>query len=126
VEWINDLQEKTVGLDTARLIYFIEENPAYIEAVRFFFEAMDRGDFLVVTSTVTLLEVLVHPLRSNERKLATDYRDILLNSKLTTLEVSSSIAETGRPTQGRSQYPNTGCHSDQRGTKRWGKSFFYQ
>jgi len=93
VEWINDLQEKTVGLDTAPLIYFIEENPVYIETVRFFFEAMERGDFLVVTSTVTLLEVLVHPLRSNNRELATEYRDILLNSKLTILEVSSSIAE---------------------------------
>jgi predicted nucleic acid-binding protein len=93
VEWIDDLQEKTVGLDTAPLIYFIEENPAYIETVRFFFEAMDRGDFLVVTSAVTLLEVLVHPLRSNNKELATEYRDILLNSKLTILEVSSSIAE---------------------------------
>ena len=49
MEWINDLQKKTVGLDTAPLIYFIEENSAYIETVRFFFEAMDRGDFLVVT-----------------------------------------------------------------------------
>lgn len=91
--WIDDLQGKTVGLDTAPLIYFIEENPAYIETVRFFFEAMDRGDFLVVTSTVTLLEVLVHPFRSNNRKLAAEYRDILLNSKLTILEVSTSIAE---------------------------------
>ena len=91
--WIDDLQGKTVGLDTAPLIYFIEENPAYIETVRFFFEAMDRGDFLIVTSTVTLLEVLVHPFRSNNRKLAAEYRDILLNSKLTILEVSTSIAE---------------------------------
>jgi len=93
VEWINDLRGKTVGLDTAPLIYFIEENPAYIETVGSFFEAMDRGDFLVVTSTVTLLEVLVHPLRSNNRELATEYRDILLNSNLMTLEVSSAIAE---------------------------------
>jgi len=93
VGWIDDLQGKTVGLDTAPLIYFIEENPAYIETVRFFFEAMDRGDFLIVTSTVTLLEVLVHPFRSNNRKLAAEYRDILLNSKLTILEVSTSIAE---------------------------------
>jgi len=93
VGWIDDLQGKTVRFDTAPLIYFIEENPAYIETVRFFFEAMDRGDFLVVTSTVTLLEVLVHPFRSNNRKLAAEYRDILLNSKLTILEVSTSIAE---------------------------------
>ena len=48
---------------------------------------------MVVTSTVTLLEVLVHPLRSNNRELATEYRDILLNSKLMTLEVSNDIAE---------------------------------
>ncbi|MBU2622102.1 MAG: PIN domain-containing protein [Proteobacteria bacterium] len=93
MEWINDLRGKTVGLDTAPLIYFIEENQTYLEAVRIFFEAMDRGDFAVVTSTVTLLEVLVHPLRSNNRELATEYRDILLNSRLMTLEVSNTIAE---------------------------------
>lgn len=93
MEWINELQGKTVGLDTAPLIYFIEENPTYIETVRLFFEAMERDDFWVVTSTITLLEVLVHPLRSNNKKLATEYRDILLNSKLMTLEVSSAIAE---------------------------------
>ena len=93
MEWINDLRGKTIGLDAAPLIYFIEENPAYIETVRFFFEAMDRGYFLVVTSTVTLLEVLVHPLRNNNRELAAEYREILLNSKLMTLEVSNAIAE---------------------------------
>lgn len=93
MEWINELRGKTIGLDTAPLIYFIEENPTYIETVRHFFEAMEKGSFMVVTSTITLLEVLVHPLRNNNRDLATEYRDILLGSKLTTLEVSSSIAE---------------------------------
>jgi predicted nucleic acid-binding protein len=42
---------------------------------------------------VTLLEVLVHPLRNNNIELATEYRDILLNSRLMTLEVSNAIAE---------------------------------
>lgn len=93
MEWINDLQGKTVGLDTAPLIYFIEENPVYIKAVRLFFEAMDKGNFAVVTTTVTLLEVLVHPLRSNNKELAAEYRDILLNSRLMMLEVSNAIAE---------------------------------
>ncbi|VEN75016.1 Twitching motility protein PilT (fragment) [Candidatus Desulfarcum epimagneticum] len=65
MEWIDALQGKTVGLDTAPLIYFIEENPAHIKTVKLFFEEMDRGNFLVVTSTVTLLEALVHPLRNN-------------------------------------------------------------
>ena len=93
MEWIKALEGKTVGLDTAPLIYFMEENPAYIEFVRLFFEAMDREDYAVVTSTVTLLEVLIHPLRTNNKKLAEEYRDILLNSKLMMLEVSNTIAE---------------------------------
>jgi predicted nucleic acid-binding protein len=93
VEWMNVLKGKTIGLDTAPLIYFIEENPTYIEKVRVFFEAMERGNFLVVTSTVTLLEVLVHPLRGNNIELAAEYRDILLNSRLMMLEVSNDIAE---------------------------------
>jgi predicted nucleic acid-binding protein len=93
MEWLNGLRGKTIGLDTAPLIYFIEENPTYLNATALFFEAMDRGDFTVVTSTVTLLEVLVHPLRSNNTALAAEYRDILLNSKLMTIEVSSMIAE---------------------------------
>ena len=93
MEWINDLKGKTIGIDTAPLIYFIEENSKYIEAVRLFFEVMDKEDFLVVTSTVTLLEVLIHPLRKNNNELATEYRNILLSSKLITLEVSNSIAE---------------------------------
>lgn len=93
MEWINALRGNTVGLDTAPLIYFIEENPTYIDAVKYFFEAMERGDFTVVTSTVTLLEVLIHPLRSNNTLLAKEYRDILLNSELITVDVSSTIAE---------------------------------
>lgn len=93
MEWINGLQGKTVGLDTAPLIYFIEENSTYLEATTLFFEAMDKGDFTVVTSTVTLLEALVQPLRSNNTALASEYQDILLNSKLMNVEVSSAIAE---------------------------------
>jgi predicted nucleic acid-binding protein len=92
--WIDALSGKVVGLDTMPLIYFIEENPAYLDTVCPFFEAMDRGDFSVVTSVVTLLEVLVHPFRHGDTVLAQQYRDILLNAKgLTTLLLSQDIAE---------------------------------
>ena len=93
MEWIESLRGKTVGPDTAPLIYFIEENPTYLDVATLFFEAMDGGDFTVVTSTVTLLEVLVHPLHSNNIALAAEYRDILLNLSLMTVEVSNAIAE---------------------------------
>ncbi|HEY9742815.1 MAG TPA: PIN domain-containing protein [Coleofasciculaceae cyanobacterium] len=94
MEWLAQLQGQVVGLDSAPLIYFIEENPTYLEMTDAFFEAMVRGEFRVVTSVVTLLEVLVYPLRQGNRILAQQYRDILLNEEgLTTIEVSPAIAE---------------------------------
>jgi len=43
---------------------------------------------------VTLLEVLVHPFRRGDTKLAQQYRDILLNAEgLTTILFSQDIAE---------------------------------
>lgn len=93
MEWVTRLSGKIVGLDTAPLIYFMEENPLYLESVRCFFEAMDRGDFLVVTSTITLLEVLIHPLRNHNNDLASEYRDILLRSNLMMMDITSTISD---------------------------------
>lgn len=94
MEWMIQLRGQVVGLDTAPLIYLIEQNQTYLELVRAFFEAMNRGEFQVVTSTLTLTEVLVHPLRSNNLALATRYRDIILDQEnLMLLPVSVEVAE---------------------------------
>lgn len=94
MDWIEGLKGKVVGLDTAPLIYFIEENPAYLEIIRPFFEAVDHGDFQAVTSVITLLEVLVQPLRTGETKIAQQYRDILTSAtSLTTVDLSRDLAE---------------------------------
>jgi len=69
MEWVAALRGRVVGLDTTPLLYFIEENPAYLPTVHPFFEAVDRGEFAVVTSIVTLLEVLVHPFRQRNTGL---------------------------------------------------------
>lgn len=92
--WIASLRGKVVGLDTTPLIYFIEENPTYLELVSPFFEAIDQGQVSAVTSIVTLLEVLVHPFQHGDAALVQQYRDILLNSQgLTTIPLSQDIAE---------------------------------
>jgi len=94
VGWINALYGEIIGLDTAPLIYFIEENSIYLPPIRSFFEALDRGEFQVVTSTITLLEVLVHPFRQGEHYLVQQYRDIIFNTDhLTTLSLNLEIAE---------------------------------
>jgi predicted nucleic acid-binding protein len=94
MEWIEALRGTVVGLDTAPLIYLIEENSAYLPFVRPFFEAVDRGQFQVTTSVLTLTEVLVHPMRQGDQELADRYRQILLHaSQVTTMPVSEAIAE---------------------------------
>ncbi|MEH2089304.1 type II toxin-antitoxin system VapC family toxin [Nostoc sp.] len=94
MEWLVQLQGQIVGLDTAPLIYFIEENPNYLDVTDAFFEAMFRGEFSVVTSVLTITEVLVYPLRQGNTGLAQQYREILFNSQgLTAIEVFPDIAE---------------------------------
>lgn len=94
MEWLIQLQGQVVGLDTSPLIYFIEQNETYLEIVRAFFQAMSQGEFQVITSTLTLTEVLVHPLRSGNIELSDQYRDIVLDQEnLITLPVSVEIAE---------------------------------
>jgi predicted nucleic acid-binding protein len=94
VEWIEALRGSTVALDTDPLNYFIEEHPAYLPKIRPFYEAAERGEFRIVTSFITLLEVLVRPLREGKTELANEYRKILLQSPgLTTVPLDESIAE---------------------------------
>jgi predicted nucleic acid-binding protein len=94
MEWLNRLQGQVIGLYTAPLIYFIESNESYLELVRLFFQGMSQGQFKVVTSTLTLTEVLVYPLRLGNKKLAKQYYDILTNQEnLIILPVSVEIAE---------------------------------
>ncbi len=63
MEWVGLVRGKTVGLDTAPIIYFIERNPLYVDMMRSFFQAVQKNECAVVTSTITLLETLVVPLR---------------------------------------------------------------
>ncbi len=76
--WVEDLHGRVVGLDTAPLIYYIEANPRYLPVVDPFFEAVARGLIRLVTSTVTLVEVLTLPLRKGNVALAVRYKQVLL------------------------------------------------
>ena len=93
--WVTSLDHHNVSCDTAPVIYYIETNPAYIKLVDPFFNALDQGKFQLVTSTITLLEVLIHPLRHGNIALAQQY-EILLNSTLNVqvVSVSTVIAQT--------------------------------
>jgi predicted nucleic acid-binding protein len=91
---IQDFASKTVFLDTAPLIYFIEGHSAYQPILFRLFEFNDKGGFSFVTSSVTLLEVLVKPLREGQKAIAEQYRDILTAAPgIDLFDVTSAIAE---------------------------------
>ena len=92
--WLTDLRGQVVGLDTAPLIYYIEEHPTYLPIVDPFFDALANGTVQVVTSTVTLVEVLVQPMRRSNSLLVARYRSLLLTTRgLTVHALSPTIAE---------------------------------
>jgi predicted nucleic acid-binding protein len=84
-----------VAIDTAIVIYLMERNDRYIDAVRPLFEAADRGEVRLVTSAITLLEVLVVPYRAGETLLAARYEQLLSRSGgLTLVDLSRPILRT--------------------------------
>jgi predicted nucleic acid-binding protein len=70
-----------VGIDTAVVIYFIEEHPAFLPMIQPLFREADQGKRQLVTSAITLLEVLVVPYRAGNRVLADRYDALLTRSR---------------------------------------------
>ena len=92
--WVEDLHGQIVCVDTSPLIFFIEEHATYGPLLDPFFESVSRGEITLITSAVTLLEVLVHPIRHDDEPLAQSYNDILLSSpNISTLPVTPLTAQ---------------------------------
>ncbi len=94
MDWIEAVRGKVVGLDTAPVIYYIEKDAQYIDLLRPFFQLVDSGECFLITSTITLLEILVVPIRKNNMGLIQEYRDLFFNVEgFTTYNVDPDIAE---------------------------------
>jgi len=78
---IADLGRGRIGVDTAIFIYLIEEDPRFLPLVEPIFEDVAEGRREIVTSALTLLEVLVVPYRAGNAGLAVRYEELLSNSR---------------------------------------------
>ena len=78
---IEKFRNKIVFLDTAPLIYFIQGNSEYQPKLQKLFDLNDEGYFKFLTSAITLLEVLVKPLKAKETKVVEQYKTILMNAE---------------------------------------------
>jgi predicted nucleic acid-binding protein len=77
---IRKLQNKTLFLDTAPFIYFIEGHSHYHDNLIKLFDANDKSQIKMQTSTLTLMEVLVQPMKLGRHQLAEEYHKILTTS----------------------------------------------
>jgi predicted nucleic acid-binding protein len=76
-----DVGPGAVAIDTALFIYFIEEEPRFLPEILPLFAEADQGERILVTSSLTLLEVLVVPYRAGARHLAESYEQLLARSR---------------------------------------------
>ena len=76
-----DVGPGPLAIDTAIFIYFIEKNPRFLPLIDPLFREADNGTRELVTSSLTLLEVLVVPLRFGNRSVADRYEALLTHSR---------------------------------------------
>jgi predicted nucleic acid-binding protein len=78
---IADLGAGRIGVDTCLFIYFIEEDPRFLPLTEPLFADVDAGKRQIVTSALTLLEVLVVPYRAGNARIAERYEELLTRSR---------------------------------------------
>jgi predicted nucleic acid-binding protein len=83
-----------IGLDTAPLIYHLEDNPEYVSLTKALLEHIEHGRAQAITSTLTLTEVLIGPLKRGERDLARKYQQALMvfpNLEIVSIETQAAV-----------------------------------
>ena len=84
-----------VTVDTAPIIYFLQDHPVFAPVFAPIFEAAERGELGIVISAITLTEVLTGPLKAGDEVSASRYREALTRSPgWELLPVSEEVAAT--------------------------------
>lgn len=91
---IETIPIKKIMIDTAPFIYYIEEHEKYFPLIKSIFDKIDEFEIDAVTSTITLLEVLVQPIKENDKELEKQYLEILIdNENLELIDINVVIAK---------------------------------
>ena len=84
---VSELPEGSwVTVDTAPIIYLMEDHPTLLEPYLPIFERIEVGALHGVISTVTLAEFLTGPLRNGDEILADRYYQALVNNANWTIQ----------------------------------------
>jgi predicted nucleic acid-binding protein len=85
-------------LDSAPIIYLLEDHPRFRRRFEPIFEAHEGGHVRFAVTTITIAEVLTGPLGAGEEVLARRYRSILESWQV--VDMDAAIAESAARMRG--------------------------
>lgn len=68
----------TIFLDSAAVIYFVENHPVFATVTQHIFQELDNGSLKGVTSPITLAECLVVPQRRGDAAIVARFTDLIV------------------------------------------------
>lgn len=80
-----------VYVDTAILIYSVEGHSDYRELLRTLWLKHKASELAVISSELSLMEVLILPLRNNDTALVNDYQQLMLQGDMQLIPISQTI-----------------------------------
>jgi predicted nucleic acid-binding protein len=96
-------RHRLIGLDSSIFIYHFEANLNYLPLTEVILEGVEQGKYEAVTSTVTIMEVTVHPWRADRSAVAREYETLLIHfPNLKVVEATRDVAR--RAAQLRAKY----------------------
>jgi predicted nucleic acid-binding protein len=87
-----------VVLDSAPIIYLLEDHPRYRRRFEPIFDAHAAGHVRFAVTTITIAEVLTGPLAAGEEMLARRYRSVLESWQV--IDIDADIAESAARIRG--------------------------
>lgn len=95
---------KRVFIDTAPIIYFLENSPLYMESMEKFFSRCVKEHIQIVTSTLTIEEYLVLPYSDGKMEYVDNFKRFIEYMNIEVIDIDAAIAEQGAKLRG--QYKN--------------------
>lgn len=92
---------KRVFIDTAPIIYFLENSSLYMESMEKFFTRCVKENIQIVTSTLTVEEYLVLPYSNGKMEYVDNFKRFIKYMNVEVMDIDSTIAEEGAKIRGR-------------------------
>ena len=86
---------KRIFIDTAPIIYYLENSSLYMEKIKKFFAKCIEEKIQIVTSSITVEEYMVYPYSSGKTELADNFKKFIQYMNIEVVDIDFRIAEQG-------------------------------